>query len=99
MIQEPDYLVRPSFTRQRRPFGRKAGLMTHGTRSSYNAGCGCGDCLRAERLYSRRRWRWKPPPRMEWRREWVVREQDAWTNREDLIEGFRAKRRKGASDE
>lgn len=55
--------------------------------------------MRAERLYSRRRWRWKPPPRMEWRREWVVREQDAWTNREDLIEGFRAKRRKGASDE
>lgn len=55
----PDRLHAESWSQKKRPIGRKRfpTARTHGTRSTYNAGCGCEDCTRAERIYSRERYR------------------------------------------
>ena len=55
----PDRLRPFDVTRKLRPYGRKEfpTSRTHGTRATYNAGCGCEDCTRAERIYSRERYR------------------------------------------
>ena len=53
----PDRLRAESWSRKTRPYGRKEfpTMRRHGTRGAYNDGCGCEDCTRAERLYSRKR--------------------------------------------
>ena len=54
-MSEPDRIYRESPLAKRRPYGRKAFPRgrPHGTRSTYVAGCGCEECTRAERVYSR----------------------------------------------
>ena len=54
-VNETPYIQRPGWNKKQRPMGKLAGNRTHGTRSTYNAGCGCEECLAAERIYSRER--------------------------------------------